>query len=92
MWKKSILLFILLSSIPSALAIDVNISVNVTTYIPPPPLYQMYDMFSLILGAGSILTLMRAFYSDGDIKDRIALMLGGAIILALAVSIMVGLL
>jgi hypothetical protein len=93
MWKKLLLLSIFLLIIPSVLA-DVNVSVNVTPPLPPIPyLKAMYGgIYILIISAGTLLFLVRTFIEFSNPEEKIEVMILGAIVLVLAITIVMGVL
>jgi len=87
---KKLLLALLsfLLSFPVVLGFDVNVTVDVTAYVPPRPIYytMLVSVGTITLGAGFILWVGRSFIgSPEDYKDLIELSVLSTIIAILAV-------
>jgi hypothetical protein len=101
MTKRNLLLialplFFLLTSIVSAG--NISIAVNVTPPLPPPPAPSMVfaiETTGIVLGAGGLLFLLRAFLAEESPEDKMKLAIGAVIVLLVilgAISSLQGLL
>jgi hypothetical protein len=72
--------------INSALAFDINITLNVTPALPPPsPIHAYASIGGFIMAAGAILQLVRTFIAGSPPREKIDLMIAGVIIFVLLI-------